>query len=88
MQRMEVTAVVCHFTRRIFLGFALVRHQISRYCEHIVLFKRIIRFVPESPRWLLAMGRVDETMEVLEKASKINKHPLPVNMDKILKQVI
>jgi len=46
-----------------------------------------IRFVPESPRWLLAMGRVEETMEVLEKASKINKHPLPANMDKILKQV-
>lgn len=46
-----------------------------------------IRFIPESPRWLLAMGKVDETMEILQKASKINKHPLPVNMDKILNQV-
>lgn len=45
------------------------------------------RFIPESPRWLLAMGKVNETMEVLNKASKINKHPLPVNMDKILNQV-
>lgn len=46
-----------------------------------------IRFIPESPRWLLAMGKVDETMEVLKKASKMNKHPLPANMDKILNQV-
>ncbi|XP_060870820.1 organic cation transporter protein-like isoform X1 [Metopolophium dirhodum] len=53
-----------------------------------VFFLVLHWFVPESPRWLLAMGRVDETMEVLEKASKINKHPLPVNMDKILKQSI
>ncbi|XP_022177329.1 organic cation transporter protein-like isoform X1 [Myzus persicae] len=53
-----------------------------------VFFLVLHWFVPESPRWLLAMGRVEETMEVLEKASKINKHPLPVNMDKILKQSI
>jgi len=33
------------------------------------------------------MGKVDETMAVLKKASKINKHPLPANMDKILNQV-
>ncbi|KAL4112310.1 hypothetical protein QTP88_016122 [Uroleucon formosanum] len=53
-----------------------------------VFFLVLHWFVPESPRWLLAMGRVDETMEVLEKASKINKHPLPANIDKILKQSI
>lgn len=53
-----------------------------------VFFLVLHWFVPESPRWLLAMGRVEETMEVLQKASKINKHPLPVNMDKILKQSI
>lgn len=45
------------------------------------------RFIPESPRWLLAMGKVDETMEVLQKAAKVNKHPLPENMDKIINQV-
>lgn len=33
------------------------------------------------------MGKVDETLAVLQKASKINKHPLPPNMDKILNQV-
>lgn len=86
MQRMEVTAVVCYITSCIFFSFALVRHLIDIWQKHF-LFIRIIRFVPESPRWLLAMGRVEETMEVLQKASKINKHPLPVNMDKILKQV-
>ncbi|XP_025194418.1 organic cation transporter protein-like isoform X1 [Melanaphis sacchari] len=53
-----------------------------------VFFLVLHWFVPESPRWLLAMGKVEETMEVLQKASKINKHPLPANMDKILKQSI
>lgn len=33
------------------------------------------------------MGKVDETMVVLRKASEMNKHPLPANMDKILNQV-
>jgi hypothetical protein len=86
MQRMEVTAVVCYATGCIFFSFALVRHYIEMWWKHFLLMP-IIRFVSESPRWLLAMGRVEETMEVLQKASKINKHPLPVNMDKILKQV-
>lgn len=45
------------------------------------------RFIPESPRWLLAMGKVKETKEVLLKASKINNIPLPENIDKILNQV-
>lgn len=33
------------------------------------------------------MGKVEETMEVLRKASKINNQPLPPNMDKIINQV-
>ncbi|VVC43030.1 Hypothetical protein CINCED_3A022033 [Cinara cedri] len=53
-----------------------------------VFFLVLHWFIPESPRWLLAMGKVDEAMEVLQKASKVNKHPLPANMDKILNQSI
>lgn len=53
-----------------------------------VFFLVLHWFIPESPRWLLAMGKVDETMVVLRKASEMNKHPLPANMDKILNQSI
>lgn len=31
--------------------------------------------VPESPRWLFAVGRVDESIEVLKKAAKHNRRP-------------
>ncbi|XP_050532555.1 organic cation transporter protein-like isoform X2 [Daktulosphaira vitifoliae] len=49
-----------------------------------VFFLVIHWFIPESPRWLLAMGKVEETMDVLRKASKINNQPLPDNIDKII----
>ncbi|XP_025407672.1 organic cation transporter protein-like isoform X1 [Sipha flava] len=53
-----------------------------------VFFLVLHWFIPESPRWLLAMGKVEETKEVLIKASKINNNPLPANIDKILNQSI
>lgn len=49
-----------------------------------VLFYRIL---PESPRWLLTMGRVEETIEILEEAARVNKIVLPANTHKLLKQV-
>nr|CAD7408877.1 unnamed protein product [Timema poppensis] len=43
--------------------------------------------LPESPRWLLAMGRKDEVMVILKEAARVNKRQLPANTDKILQQV-
>nr|CAD7587852.1 unnamed protein product [Timema genevievae] len=43
--------------------------------------------LPESPRWLLAMGRKDEVMLILKEAARVNKRQLPANTDKILQQV-
>ncbi|EEZ98159.1 organic cation transporter protein isoform X1 [Tribolium castaneum] len=40
--------------------------------------------LPESPRWLLAMGRTNEVMTILQRASNWNKKELPINIDKQL----
>ena len=37
----------------------------------------IIRMVPESPRWLIGMGRFDEALKILKGGAKVNKKTLP-----------
>jgi len=36
--------------------------------------------VPESPRWLLAVGRYEEAMVVLRKAASVNGNPMPADV--------
>lgn len=36
----------------------------------------------------MAMGRVDENMEILKEASQVNRRALPANLDKLLQQVL
>ncbi|KAG5894036.1 hypothetical protein JTB14_037882 [Gonioctena quinquepunctata] len=40
--------------------------------------------LPESPRWLLAMGRTEEVITILEDAARMNNRKLPQNLDKML----
>ncbi|XP_050294234.1 organic cation transporter protein-like isoform X2 [Anthonomus grandis grandis] len=41
-------------------------------------------FIPESPRWLLALGKTKEVIQILERAAKFNNKPLPANLEKSL----
>ena len=45
-----------------------------------VIFLVIYHFIPESPRWLLSQGRVEEAKIILEKAGKTNGRQWPENL--------
>lgn len=44
-------------------------------CQTLLLYT--FRFLPESPRWLLAKGRLEEGSKILETLARVNKNELP-----------
>ncbi|BES88423.1 Organic cation transporter [Nesidiocoris tenuis] len=43
-------------------------------------------FLPESPRWLLAKGRFEESLKILEHLARVNKKELPPSFKQKLRQ--
>lgn len=40
--------------------------------------------LPESPRWLISRGRIQESKEIIVKAAKFNKRKVPDDIDKLM----
>ncbi|KAI4458533.1 solute carrier family 22 member [Holotrichia oblita] len=49
-----------------------------------ILFLGLWWILPESPRWLLAMGKTQQLREVLHHAAEVNRKPLPENFEKLI----
>ena len=75
-------ALITSLPFTILFGYWLVNQAtgMSPQCRQLnPLFMSIRWFVPESPRWLLSTGRIDEAEVVVQKIAKWNKKDIPAN---------
>uniref|UniRef100_A0AAF5I300 Major facilitator superfamily (MFS) profile domain-containing protein n=3 Tax=Strongyloides stercoralis TaxID=6248 RepID=A0AAF5I300_STRER len=68
-----------------FLAFLTRSWIIIHYISTLILFisTLFIFFIPESPRWLMVIGKANNAEEIIRKASKINKKSLPSDLELI-----
>lgn len=74
-----------------FFFFPLAHFKFLHATKNCVIHETITRFIhffryvlPESPRWLLAKGRIDELKRIIETAARWNKRVLPPGYEKSL----
>ena len=59
-------------------GHSLALSSVSRSISlFLIPFSFVLRFVPESVRWLLVSGHKDKAMAILEKVAQVNKREMP-----------
>lgn len=83
LERFTVNCVVA----MVWITFILVKANslVNQYLDSKIIQCSIDRyFLPESPRWLLTKGRINELKEIIETAAKWNNRKLPNNYEKIL----
>lgn len=53
---------------------------------HLNVCLLVFRFIPESARWLLERGKIEEAKQLISKVAAINKRPVPDSLlEKVLK---
>lgn len=46
----------------------------------------MFRYLPDSPRWLLRNGHIEQAKEILIDGATKNKRRIPINLEELLKE--
>lgn len=91
--RSFVTVMICLFYTFGLMILALITYLVRDWMylalatsAPFVLYYFYWFFLPESPRWLLARGKLEEASKVLESLARINNKELPTSFKQQLKQ--